>query len=86
MGLNGKADDDETAAEYDDLKEEPDVVAGPQRDVDPSELTPAGRYRGSVIDDPDFVWRKPSTRFLVRSTGEAAKPIPRARHRRPSTG
>jgi S-DNA-T family DNA segregation ATPase FtsK/SpoIIIE len=47
---------------------------GPQREVDPSELTPAGRYRGSVLDDPDFVWRRPSTRLLVRSTGEAAKP------------
>jgi S-DNA-T family DNA segregation ATPase FtsK/SpoIIIE len=45
-----------------------------QREVDPSELTPAGRYRGSVLDDPDFVWRRPSTRLLVRSTGEAAKP------------
>jgi len=47
---------------------------GPQREVDASELTPAGRYRGSVLDDPDFVWRRPSTRLLVRSTGEAAKP------------
>jgi S-DNA-T family DNA segregation ATPase FtsK/SpoIIIE len=49
-------------------------LGGPQRDVDPSELTPAGRYRGSVTDDPAFVWRRPSTRLLVRSTGEAAKP------------
>jgi DNA segregation ATPase FtsK/SpoIIIE, S-DNA-T family len=37
-------------------------------------LTPQGRYRSSVTDDPDFVWRVPSSRFLVRSTGEAAKP------------
>jgi DNA segregation ATPase FtsK/SpoIIIE, S-DNA-T family len=48
--------------------------AGPQRDVDPSELTPAGRYRSSVLNDPEFQWRRPSTRLLVRSTGEAAKP------------
>ncbi len=48
--------------------------AGPQREVDPSELTPGGRYRASVTEDPDFIWRVPSTRFLVRSTGEAAKP------------
>ena len=27
-----------------------------------------------MTDDPDFVWRVPSSRFLVRSTGEAAKP------------
>ena len=25
----------------------------------PSDLTPQGRYRGSVTDDPDFVWRLP---------------------------
>jgi DNA segregation ATPase FtsK/SpoIIIE, S-DNA-T family len=38
------------------------------------ELTPQGRYRASVTDDPDFVWRVPAARFLVRSTGDAAKP------------
>jgi DNA segregation ATPase FtsK/SpoIIIE, S-DNA-T family len=49
----------------------------PQRDrvaVDPEDLTPKGRYRASVTDDPDFVWRVPGARFLTRSTGEAAKP------------
>jgi S-DNA-T family DNA segregation ATPase FtsK/SpoIIIE len=54
--------------------DEPEVDTGPRRDVDPSELTPAGRYRASVTDDPDFLWRVPSSRNLVRSTGEAAKP------------
>jgi S-DNA-T family DNA segregation ATPase FtsK/SpoIIIE len=38
------------------------------------ELTPQGRLRANVTDDPGFVWRVPSPRFLVRSTGEAAKP------------
>jgi DNA segregation ATPase FtsK/SpoIIIE, S-DNA-T family len=61
------------AVDYDEGAEE-DEVGGPAREVDPSELTPAGRYRGSVTDDPEFVWRVPSGRFLVRSTGEAAKP------------
>jgi len=42
----------------------------PSRD----DLTPQGRYRASVTDDPDFVWHVPRSRFLVRSTGEAAKP------------
>ncbi len=41
---------------------------------DPEDLTPQGRYRASVTDDPDFVWRVPPARFLVRSTGEAARP------------
>jgi S-DNA-T family DNA segregation ATPase FtsK/SpoIIIE len=40
----------------------------------PDELTPQGRYRASVTDDPSFVWHVPRSRFLVRSTGEAAKP------------
>ena len=39
-----------------------------------ADLTPQGRFRASVTDDPDFEWRVPSSRFLVRSTGEAAKP------------
>jgi S-DNA-T family DNA segregation ATPase FtsK/SpoIIIE len=54
---------------------EPDV-GGPaaSEQVDESQLTPQGRYRGSLTDDPDFVWRVPAARFLVRSTGEAAKP------------
>ncbi len=47
---------------------------GPGREVEPSELTPQGRYRGSVTDDPDFRWQVPNPRFLTRATGEAAKP------------
>ncbi|HZE06207.1 MAG TPA: DNA translocase FtsK [Solirubrobacteraceae bacterium] len=47
---------------------------GPARPVDASDLTPQGRYRASVTDDPDFEWRLPGTRFLTRSTGEAARP------------
>ncbi len=40
----------------------------------PDDLTPQGRYRESITDDPDFEWRVPAPRFLTRSTGEAAKP------------
>jgi DNA segregation ATPase FtsK/SpoIIIE, S-DNA-T family len=42
--------------------------------ISQDQLTPQGRYRPSVTDDPDFVWRVPAARFLTRSTGEAAKP------------
>jgi DNA segregation ATPase FtsK/SpoIIIE, S-DNA-T family len=42
--------------------------------VRPEDLTPQGRYRASVTDDPSFVWRVPRARFLVRSTGDAARP------------
>ena len=37
-------------------------------------MTPQGRYRGSVTDDPEFRWQVPNPRFLTRATGEAAKP------------
>ncbi|MDX6697548.1 MAG: segregation ATPase FtsK/SpoIIIE, family [Solirubrobacteraceae bacterium] len=40
----------------------------------PDKLTPHGRYRGAVTDDPDFEWTLPDPRALKRSTGEAAKP------------
>jgi len=43
-------------------------------DVDPADLTPQGRYREAITDDPDFEWQLPSTRSLTRSTSEAAKP------------
>jgi S-DNA-T family DNA segregation ATPase FtsK/SpoIIIE len=47
----------------------------PERpDVDPEDLTPQGRYRSSVTEDPDFDWRVPNPRFLKRSGGEEAKP------------
>jgi DNA segregation ATPase FtsK/SpoIIIE, S-DNA-T family len=40
-----------------------------------SELTPQGRYRDSVTEDPDFVWEMPdASRLLTRSTGEQSRP------------
>ncbi len=48
--------------------------ASASRPVSPDQLTPQGRYRASVTDDPEFAWQVPNARFLVRSTGEAAKP------------
>jgi S-DNA-T family DNA segregation ATPase FtsK/SpoIIIE len=54
-------------------EEEPDPE--PVRPVvDPEDLTPQGRYRSSVTEDPDFDWRIPNPRFLTRSGGEEAKP------------
>jgi S-DNA-T family DNA segregation ATPase FtsK/SpoIIIE len=53
-----------------------DVDEQPLSKTEPSaqDLTPQGRYRASVTDDPEFEWRLPGSRFLTRSTGEAAKP------------
>ena len=44
-------------------------------EVDPSQLTPQGRFRAEVTDDPDFVWELPTaTRLLQRSTAEQTRP------------
>ncbi len=68
------------AGEHPAETHEPDSVK-PERQpseevdaVDPADLTPQGRYRASITEDPDFEWRIPGSRFLIRSTGEAAKP------------
>ena len=51
-------------------------------DVRPEDLTPQGRYRASITDDPDFEWRVP--------VGALPDPLDRrggqARHRRPGAG
>jgi S-DNA-T family DNA segregation ATPase FtsK/SpoIIIE len=56
------------------LPEIPEPHARPRPDVDPEDLTPQGRYRSSVTEDPDFEWRVPSARPLTRSTGEESRP------------
>ncbi len=54
-----------------DLDEE---VTGVAR-TDASELTPQGRLRDVVTDDPDFVWHMPdASKLLTRSTGEQTRP------------
>jgi S-DNA-T family DNA segregation ATPase FtsK/SpoIIIE len=41
----------------------------------PEDLTPQGRLRGAVTDDPDFVWRLPEPgRVLSRSSAEQVRP------------
>ncbi|HMD56362.1 MAG TPA: DNA translocase FtsK [Solirubrobacteraceae bacterium] len=43
--------------------------------VDTAELTPQGRLRGSVTEDPDFAWEVPAAaRLLTRSSGEQSRP------------
>jgi S-DNA-T family DNA segregation ATPase FtsK/SpoIIIE len=43
--------------------------------ADPAELTPQGRLRGAVTDDPDFVWQlPPAQKLLTRSTSEQTRP------------
>jgi S-DNA-T family DNA segregation ATPase FtsK/SpoIIIE len=59
-------------ANTDEAEEEP--IAGVAH-ADPADLTPQGRLRGAVTDDPDFHWDlPPADRLLTRSTGEQTKP------------
>ncbi|HWY18882.1 MAG TPA: DNA translocase FtsK [Solirubrobacteraceae bacterium] len=50
-------------------------VAHADPGADPAALTPQGRYRDSVTEDPDFAWEMPDAgRLLTRSTGEQSRP------------
>ncbi len=54
---------------------EPDLdPSEPPAPVDPSQLTPQGRFRASVTDDPEFQWRVPNARFLTRSGSDSLRP------------
>jgi DNA segregation ATPase FtsK/SpoIIIE, S-DNA-T family len=55
-------------------EDEPGVTRGPVEPVKPEDLTPQGRYRGSVTESPDFVWTLPDPASLTRSQGDAARP------------
>ena len=54
--------------------DEPVAISPAGEAAGPGDLTPQGRYRANITDDPSFVWHVPRARFLVRSTGEAARP------------
>jgi S-DNA-T family DNA segregation ATPase FtsK/SpoIIIE len=60
--------------QIEDDAEDEEKIAGVAH-ADPAELTPQGRLRGVVTDDPGFVWQLPDAeRFLTRSTGEQTRP------------
>ncbi|MBV9311633.1 MAG: DNA translocase FtsK [Solirubrobacterales bacterium] len=71
-----RADDQPPRERLDGEVNAEDKRDAPSREdaVDPAELTPQGRYRESITDDPQFEWKIPSSRSLTRSSGEAAKP------------
>ncbi len=71
-----KAGTGEAAAQEreDPAEGDAEEVTGVAR-ADPAELTPQGRLRGVVTDDPDFVWKLPdAARLLSRSSGEQSRP------------
>ncbi len=54
--------------------DEDEQIAGVAH-ADPADLTPQGRLRGAVTDDPDFVWERPdANKLLTRSTAEQTRP------------
>ncbi len=71
---DGAGGEGEIAASDERPEPDPDVARPARPDVDPADLTPQGRYREAVTDDPDFEWQVPNTRLLTRSTAEAARP------------
>ncbi|HEX5853714.1 MAG TPA: DNA translocase FtsK [Solirubrobacteraceae bacterium] len=65
------------AIESRDLEAEDDEeerIAGVAH-ADPADLTPQGRLRGAVTDDPDYEWHlPPAQKLLTRSTSEQTRP------------
>ncbi|MCL2769370.1 MAG: DNA translocase FtsK [Solirubrobacterales bacterium] len=71
-GEDASAGGDPGAGEADEQDEAP---AGVGATLGREALTPAGRLRDVVTDDPNFVWRLPSAgRLLARSSAEQARP------------
>ncbi len=67
----GDADGEELAPGIDSEAEE---LAGVAR-AEAGALTPQGRLRGAVTDDPDFIWNLPDAAgLLTRSTTEQSRP------------
>jgi len=63
----------EQDSERDEEASPPGLFARSSAEV--AELTPQGRLRGAVTDDPDYVWKLPDARaLLTRSGSEAARP------------
>src|SRR6185312_10403686 len=70
---HAEPDPDQTSREEDEEEEE-EKIAGVAA-ADPADLTPQGRLRGSVTDDPSFVWQLPdASRLLTRSNAEQTRP------------
>jgi S-DNA-T family DNA segregation ATPase FtsK/SpoIIIE len=61
--------------EDDDLDEEDDEPEPPGvTQIRPEDLTPQGRLRASITDDPSFQWKTPRPSILTRSSAEQSRP------------
>jgi S-DNA-T family DNA segregation ATPase FtsK/SpoIIIE len=56
----------------------PEAAVEPELPVaesyEPEQLTPQGRFRASVLDDPSFQWKLPKPKLLTRSSAEQVRP------------
>jgi S-DNA-T family DNA segregation ATPase FtsK/SpoIIIE len=56
-----------------DLEQAAEVTGVARTDVE--DLTPQGRLRDAVTEDPEFIWEMPdASKLLTRSTGEQSRP------------
>jgi S-DNA-T family DNA segregation ATPase FtsK/SpoIIIE len=78
--LDDDAEHEQPSAEMQDQHSSSEDGEGEEQVVgvahaDPAELTPQGRLRGSVTDDPDYVWETPDpSKLLTRSSNEQTRP------------
>jgi DNA segregation ATPase FtsK/SpoIIIE, S-DNA-T family len=64
---------DEQSSAREDEEDEEEIIGVAH--ADPAELTPQGRLRGAVTDDPDYVWETPDpSKLLTRSSSEQTRP------------
>jgi S-DNA-T family DNA segregation ATPase FtsK/SpoIIIE len=64
-------DDDEALGDELPANAAPDAQA---LEVGDQDLTPAGRLRATIVDDPSFEWKLPSPKTLARSTAAQIRP------------
>jgi S-DNA-T family DNA segregation ATPase FtsK/SpoIIIE len=68
-GAESEGDEDQDQDEHEHISGVAHTAA------DPANLTPQGRLRAAVTDDPDFIWQlPPAERLLTRSSAEQTRP------------
>ncbi|MHB8234086.1 MAG: FtsK/SpoIIIE family DNA translocase [Solirubrobacteraceae bacterium] len=68
------AEEPASGSELGEEDDEDEDITGVAR-TDVADVTPQGRLRDSVTDDPSFVWEMPdASQLLTRSTGEQTRP------------
>ncbi|HEY1834936.1 MAG TPA: DNA translocase FtsK, partial [Solirubrobacteraceae bacterium] len=71
---SGAVEDEAQDEEEQDEEEQEEEIVGVAH-ADPAELTPQGRLRGAVTDDPSFVWKlPPADKLLTRSSADQTRP------------